>query len=142
MSPVTCNDLQRTRRLLLAQGDEPVRPVWADEVDDFFHRAGVVICRARSGSEAVHQVERGGLSAAVLVEEGFEGCGIDILSLVRIIRSIDQLLPCWLVTRQTSRRTLEQALDLRVNSIIHYPTGMAELLAALRKVLSDPTQSN
>jgi DNA-binding response OmpR family regulator len=127
---------------LLAQSGEPTRPVWAGEVDDFFHRAGVVICRVRSGSEAVSKVEQGGLSAAVLVEEGFEAVGVDVLSLIRIIRSIDQILPCWLVTRQTSRRTLEQALDLRVNSIIHYPTGMAELLAALRRVLSDPMQSN
>lgn len=141
MSPVARNDIQRTRRLLLAQG-EPVRPVWATEAENYFHRAGVVICRVSSGTEAVHQVEQGGLAAAVLVEEAASPAGLDVLSLIRIIRSIDQLLPCWLVTRQTSRRTLEQALDLRVNSIIHYPTGMAELLAALRRVLSDPTQSN
>ena len=131
MSPTVRHDLLQTRRLLVADGTD-AGPAWPADLRGFFRRAGVVVCHARCGAEAVERVEQGGLMAAVLVEGASESAGIDVLSLVRIIRSIDQILPCWLVTNQTSRRTLERALDLRVNSIIHYP----------RRVLTDPFQSN
>ncbi len=58
-----------------------------------------------------------------------------MLSLLRVIRSIDDELPCWLVTPDPCRRTLQAASSLRVTGVMGYPIEVQELTLALRKLL-------
>jgi DNA-binding response OmpR family regulator len=125
------------RRLLLAQPEGAGEAGWGQEIETVLSPSGVMVYRARSSHEVVQRIEEGGLSAAVLFGEQPLPGGTDIFSLLRLIRSIDMALPCWLVVRMTTRRALERALELRVQSIIEYPSGVADLIAGLRKVLQD-----
>jgi len=99
----------------------------------------LTVCRTHTGQDTIARVERGGLSAAVVCGDASR---IDGLSVLRIIRSIDNVLPCWLVTTRPSRQVLEAALALRVTSVIACPFEEQDLLGALRRVLSDPISDN
>lgn len=116
------------KRILFAFGEHAVGPRWLCDMDARLGRSGLVVCPAHSGQETIRRVEEGGLSAAVLFEDQRV---IDGLSLVRIIRSIDQMLPCWLLTCDTRRTTLETALALHVTSVLTSSIGPGELAAAL-----------
>lgn len=142
MRPLRRSRVVRARRLLLAPAETTAEATWGHEIETFLTPTGVVVYRARSCDDAVRRIEEGGLSAAVLMQHQPAPDGVDVFSLLRIIRSIDAVLPCWLVTRVMTRRSLERALDLRVQSMIQYPAGVEDLLAGLRKVFSDPSSEN
>lgn len=112
---------------------------WVCGVDDLLRPAGVVVCRAHTGPDTIRRIEQGGLGAAVVCADHAR---IDGLSLLRIIRSIDMDLPCWLVTKDTTRQTFETALSLRVTSVVTHPDRVSALTLALRKVLMDRTIGN
>ncbi len=116
------------RRILFAFGEHMVGPRWLGSIDAAFEPIGLTICPAHSGPETIRRVEEGGLSAAVVVEDQR---AIDGLSLLRIIRSIDRALPCWLLTQDTRRTTLESALALQVTSVLASSIGPGELAATL-----------
>jgi CheY-like chemotaxis protein len=116
------------RRILFAFGEQVVGPRWLGNIDAAFEPTGLVICPAHSGPETIRRIEEGGLSAAVVVEDQRS---IDGLSLLRIIRSIDRVLPCWLLTEDTRRTTLETALALHVTSVLTSSIGPGELAATL-----------
>jgi hypothetical protein len=98
------------------------------------------IRRTHTRSETISLVEAGGLSGAVIWNSGQQR---DALSLLTTIRSIDQVLPCWLVTPRATRQTLEAALALRVASVFTQPLEPKRLVSALRRVLmSGPSGSN
>lgn len=92
-------------------------------------------CRLPTGPDVVTRVERGGLAAALFVDDRTAGEG---LSLLRIIRSIDRDLPCWFITPMASRQILEAALSLRVISVMTYPVEVTEITLGLRKVFGVP----
>ncbi len=125
-------DVIGCRRVLLAHQQWPLDRRWYADIDEAFAPAGLLACRVHNGVEVVRRVEQGGLAGAVLVSD--ERC-IDGLSLLRIIRSIDAVLPCWLVAEGPSRWTLQEALALRVASVIAPTVGADELTLALRKRL-------
>ncbi|MBI4717013.1 MAG: hypothetical protein HY763_04355 [Planctomycetes bacterium] len=108
-------------------------PAWARQISERLQPTGLVVSHVDSLAATVRRVERGGLSAAVLMADRtpFEG-----LSSLRVIRSIDCRLPCWFVTRETTRRTLEAALELRT-TVLSFPVEVSELTLALRRVLLD-----
>lgn len=133
------SSMTRPRRLLVAQTHEPPGLGW--DIETFLSPTGAIICRARSCREAICRVEEG-VSAAVLLEEAGPSSTPDVFALLRIIRSLDAVLPCWLVTRVADRRCVQRAFELRVQSIIEYPTGVGELLAGLQRVLRDPALEN
>jgi len=137
--PATCGfDVTLTtplipkRRILFAFGEQVVGPRWMGDIDAAFGPTGLVVCPAHSGPETIRRIEEGGLSAAVIVEDQRS---IDGLSLLRIIRSIDRVLPCWLLTGDTRRNTLETALALQVTSILTSSIGPGELAATLSRSL-------
>ena len=132
-------NLDSPRRVLVSHGLRAEGRRWLREVDDLFRPSGFVVCRAHSGPETIRRVEEGGLAGAVLIEDRPL---IDGLSLLRIIRSIDLRLPCWLVTEHATRRTLEAALSLRVVSVMTPPVDVGEFTRAMRTHLSDPAQGN
>lgn len=112
----------------------PAPASWVQVVDDLLRPDGFLVWRAWSEDAAIERVERGGLAAAVLA--GTEQ-GRDAISLLRIIRSIDRALPCWLVTTDATRQTLEAALDLRAVSVIHGPVEPHSLTVTLKRTLMD-----
>src|SRR5262245_4348605 len=116
------------RRILLAFGEQGIGPRWLGGIDAAFEPNGMIVCSAHSGPETIRRIEEGGLSAAVVIEDQR---AIDGLSLLRIIRSIDRVLPCWLLTEDTRRTTLETALALQVTSILTSTIGPSELAATL-----------
>lgn len=121
------------RRVMLAHQQWPLDRRWYADIDEAFAPAGLLACRVHDRLAAVRQVEAGGLAGAVLVSD--EHC-IDGLSILRIIRSIDAELPCWLVAEGPTRWTLQEALALRVASVITPTIGADELTLALCKRLA------
>jgi len=120
------------RTLLLAHSRRAFGPYWLTEAGSALSPTGWRVHRTHTGADTIARVEEGGLSAAVLIADQ---CDIDGLSLVQIIRSIDSQLPCWLVTESPTRQTLQQALTLRVHSVISEPTEMDGLVIALQRLL-------
>jgi hypothetical protein len=123
------------RRVLLAHQAWPRDRRWYGDIDEAFAPVGLLACRAHTGGEAVRCVEQGGLAGAVLVSDERH---IDGLSILRIIRSIDDRLPCWLVADGLTRWTLQEALALRVASVIVASVAPDELAVTLRKRLAGP----
>lgn len=74
------------------------------------------------------------MAAAVLVADERD---IDGLSLLRIIRGIDEVLPCWLVTEMATRQTLQMALSLRAMSVFVSPFDPGELWFAVRRIVGE-----
>ena len=120
------------RTLLLAHSRRTFGPQWLTEAGSGLRPSGYQVHRTHTGVETIARVEQGGLSAAVLIADQ---CDIDGMSLVQIIRSIDAELPCWLVTESPTRQTLQQALTLRITSVISQPTEMDGLVIALQRLL-------
>ncbi len=120
------------RRILLAHGEDSGGATWVRQAEVAFGPSGFDLCQARTGPETIRRVEEGGLAAAVVVENHRD---IDGLSLLRIIRSVDNILPCWLLTHDTRRQTFEVALSLRVISVFSLAIGAHELADAIRKRL-------
>ncbi|MBU0718508.1 MAG: hypothetical protein KJ749_09695 [Planctomycetes bacterium] len=114
-------------------------PAWLDQIDHELRSTGLACGQAPSGPETILQVERGGLAAAVVVEDGqwFGG-----LTLLRIIRSVDLKLPCWLIARDATRRTLETAFSLGVSSVMATPLDVAILARSLKRTLSESAQQS
>ena len=107
---------------------------WLGSLEDALRPAGYGVCRTHSGADTIERVERGGLAAAVLLGDGQR---IEGLSLLRIIRSIDSALPCWLVMETPTRRTMQTAFSLRATSVMSYPVAREDLSLALMKVLPE-----
>lgn len=107
-------------------------PGWHDHVDSRLRGAGLWLHRFSSSRGAIERVELGGLAGAVL----FAGAGdAEGLTLLRIIRSIDQRLPCWVVTPASSRRVWQAAFDLRVTGVMTRPVEPAEFSFTLTRAL-------
>lgn len=105
---------------------------WLNEVDTGLRPTGLRVCRVHTRAETICRVEHGGLAGAVVIADGRQ---IEGLSLLRTIRSIDRDLPCWLVTDDTRRATLEAALALRVMSVFTHPVRVEDLTLALTRLL-------
>lgn len=120
--------------VLLAHGRGFDVPGWFGEVREVLRPLGLAFFRAYSGAEAIWRVERQGLAAAVLVADRTQ---IEPLSLLRIIRSIDWELPCWLVAEEATQQTLKAAMALRVRSVMTHPIAVNEFTQSLKKVLSE-----
>jgi len=127
------------RRILFARAQDALAPFWFNELDQSLTPSGFQVCRVHDGTETIRRVERGGLAAAVLWEDEQI---IDALSLLRIIRSITLTLPCWVVTDDASRHTMQTALGLRAAGVLSRPVGASDLGLALRKRLMDQAESN
>lgn len=112
---------------------------WVGGLDEAFRPRGITLCRASSRAAALATVEKGGLAAAILIDDRPR---VDGLTLLRLIRSIDVILPCWLVTARATRRTLEAALDLSACGVMETPTDVIELTRTLTKYLDDPRRRN
>ena len=108
---------------------------WLSAVADGLRPAGVVLTHADCGQATVDRVALGGLVGVVLAGGSPE---IAPLSLLRVVRSIDADLPCWLVTGDMRRHTLQTALALRATGVFAKPVDVSGLTLVMLKILSDP----
>jgi DNA-binding response OmpR family regulator len=76
-------------------------------------------------------VRRGGIDVAVL---GFDPPS-DGLATLRLIRVVNQLLPCMMVAREVSTLLLRQALTLGVSSVLTEPIDMQFMTALIGRLL-------
>lgn len=134
----TIQDIPR-RRVLLAYEQSGAGARWLGGVEPWLAPVGIDVCRAHTPPDTIRRIERGGLSAAVLCTDG---SGFDGLSLMRIIRSIDGRLPCWLVLPDTSRQMLEEALMLKVSSVFTLAVPAQQLTLAMRRVLLEESKDS
>ncbi len=108
-------------------------------MDEAFRPCGLTLFRADPRAAALNTVEKGGLAGAILIDDRPR---VDGLTLLRLIRSIDMILPCWLVTAKATRRTLEAALNLSVCGVMETPTDVIEFTRTLVRYLDDPRRHN
>ena len=108
-------------------------------MDEALRPCGLTLFRANTRAAALATVEKGGLAAAILIDDR---PWIDGITLLRLIRSIDIVLPCWLVTAKATRRTLEAALNLSVCGVMETPANVIEFTRTLVKYLDDPRRHN
>ncbi|HUU85442.1 MAG TPA: response regulator [Phycisphaerae bacterium] len=101
---------------------------WVRGITGYFEPRHVGVCRAYTGREAIGFVEEGGIDAAILSTDLPR---MDGLSVLRIIRSIDNAIPCVVVTADASKRILQRALELQAYTVLTKPVD----LAALRRVM-------
>jgi len=133
------NVLPEKFEVLVSHGPPLCGPGWLGELSGFLAPAGVVFTRVHTGADAVLRVEQGGLAGAMVIADPVQ---IDGLSLLRLIRSVDGTLPCWLVIEHTTRRTLQVALSLGVVSVIAQPVRVDELTFAMKRVLIHAGEQN
>lgn len=108
---------------------------WIQRLDENLRLEGLSLRHAHTQTEAVAFVERRAPRAVVVSSDRQR---IDGLSLLRIIRSLNAQLPCWLITDDANRRMLEVALAMHVISVLHHPVNGEELSIALKRVLLAP----
>lgn len=134
LNPVNQSSIQG--EVLIAYEPATVLAPWIQDVDDRLRPDGLFVRHAHSTSEAVSSIEHRQPRAVVVTSDRkrFDG-----LSLLRIIRSRNANLPCWLVTEDTNRRLLEIALAMHVVSVLHHPVNSVELSIALKRVLLGPS---
>ena len=89
--------------------------------------------RVRNDHELLEVVRFGQADAAVLDDE--RPWDIDMLRLMRRIRRLDAALPVVLVTHHTDRRWLEDALRLRVYSVVVKPLELEQLLQQIHGIM-------
>lgn len=106
---------------------------WVEEMGSRLSPSGFCVDRAGSMPETVARIERGGVAAAVLVDDAQS---IDALTLLRIIRSVDQSIPCWLVAEQLSRALLQTAWTLNAASVLKYPVDAIDVALTVLKGLN------
>jgi len=111
------------RRVLISHPGRDSRE-WVAGIAGFLEPRRVEVRQVFTGSEAIGLVERGGVDAAILSTELPRMAGWSVL---RIIRSLDARLPCVMITDDASKRTLQQALDLRAYSVVTQPVDLAAL---------------
>ena len=128
-----------TRTVLLSHTQDGTGSSWVGGLDEAFRPCGLTLFRAHTRADALATVEKGGLAAAILIDDRPR---VDGLTLLRLIRSIDMILPCWLVTAKATRRTLEAALDLSVCGVMETPTNVMEFTRTLTRYLDDPRRHN
>lgn len=132
MKVVAINGGQSGSDVLVSFWRASAEPDWLRAVGEALSSSGLCVARAQFGEETIRRVESGGLAAAVVVADQVRSDGI---SLLRIIRSIDVDLPCWLVLPRTTRQVLEAALALHVTSVMTHPVEVNELALGLTRVL-------
>lgn len=125
-------NLRPGREVLITHRAQGTGVIWMREVDLALRRRGLSVFPASTGPDTLRRIEDGGLAAAVLVADD---PWLDPLTLLRIIRSIDDELPCWLVTPDCRRSTLQAASSLRVTGVMPYPVQVEELALALGKLV-------
>ncbi len=120
----------RGRQVLVSQARRAPAS-WVDGLAAHLRGRGIGVRRAFDGPESIRIVETGAIDLAVLSADLPR---MDGLSVLRIIRSINQSLPCVFVAKCPTRRLLEQALALRAFSVLPAPVDTAILTELVERM--------
>jgi DNA-binding response OmpR family regulator len=120
------------RDMLISLAQPPAEDTWQGW-SAWAHRRGIRLHWAYTNRDVIHTVESQALLLALLdvALPGMSG-----LSLVRIIRSIEPIVSCVVVSDRPTRRLMQQALDLGAFSVLPAPVGIdrfADLLGRLAR---------
>ena len=88
----------------------------------------------RRDEELIEVLESGEADAAVIDEE--VDWGLDILSVLRMIRRMNDRIPVVVVSSRRDRRLLESALRLAAFSVVTKPLELEELLRQLQRLMA------
>ena len=86
------------------------------------------------GQQLMDVVRSGQADAAVLDEDA--DFDLDVLSVLRMIRRMNEMLPVVVITRHTDRRWLENALRLTVFSVVAKPLELEQLLRQIHRMMA------
>jgi len=111
----------RPRQVLVSQSRRAPAG-WVDGLTERLRPRGIEVRRAFDGPQSIRIVETGTIDLAVLSADLPR---MDGLSVLRIIRSIDEALPCVFVAAKPTRRLLEQALALHAFTVLSAPVDAA-----------------
>ncbi len=125
--------INERRELLLAQRRSAIRPQWFGALEAVLNPGSLDVCPAYSAPDTIRRVEQGGLAAALLVADDES---IDPLSLLRIIRSIDAVLPCCLVTTEATKAMLQSAFLLNAMSVVTHAASVDEMTLVLHRLIT------
>jgi len=106
---------------------------WRPVIEQIVGPRYLVTYRIRSKQELLEVVRSGVADAAVLDDSA--KLGLDVLQLLRLIRRLDAALPVVVVTGNTERRWLEDALRLAAFSVVSRPLELEELLRQIQRMM-------
>lgn len=119
---------EKTRSVLIADDDDACRMSLRDIVEPEGYRAIL----ASSGEEAIDIIQEEPVDLALL---DFQMPRMTGLETVQLVRQINALLPCILVTANASQEVIRQAFQVRVYSVIPKPVSRSMLLYTMLKAL-------
>jgi CheY-like chemotaxis protein len=127
-------DVQPTNRfsVLLAQAQDSAAPLWQDTVRRLLEPHGVTTVAARSGREALDLIQRGRIHVAVLDQQMPQLGGLQV---IKIMREMPAAPPSILLAQHLTDHLLQEALGMRVFSVLSKPVDLNMLLDALARVL-------
>ncbi len=104
---------------------------WPAVIANIFAPRGINAMVAASAGEAMEIIERNRVHMAIVDIDSQMAGG---LSIVRIIRGYEPLMPCIMVSSQSERRVLTKALELDVFSVVAKPVDMGILQQQLNRL--------
>ena len=128
MAPPTTNEPAARLTVLLAEQHE----VWARTVSDLLAPQGVQTVGAHTGREALRLIETGTIDVAVLDQTMPQLGGMQV---IRRMRDLPAAPPAILLADQVSTALLQEALGMRVFSVLGKPVDFNLLLDALARVV-------
>ena len=107
--------------VLISHTDRPGGTDWIGGLTTYFEHYSIGVRQVYTGPDTISLIEAGQVDAAVL---SIDMPKLDGLGILRTIRSIDDRLPCVMVTADASSRTLRRALDLGAYSVVTRPVDL------------------
>ncbi|MCH7812602.1 MAG: response regulator [Planctomycetes bacterium] len=107
--------------VLISHTDRPGGTDWIRGLTTYFEPYSIRVRQVYTGPDTISLIEAGQVDAAVL---SIDMPKLDGLGILRTIRSIDDRLPCVMVTADASSRTLRRALDLGAYSVVTCPVDL------------------
>lgn len=121
----------REHRIIVIEDQEDLAALY----DATFKKEGYKVIKAYTGEEGVAEFQAGGADAILLDMTLPEMHGIQTL---QEIRAINASIPVVVATGETSEETRKSCERLGVQAYLSKPVEHKELLAAIRRALSDP----
>lgn len=106
---------------------------WQDALEKIVGPQWLRTYQVRHGDEVL-QVVQSGLADAAVLDDSAE-LGLDVMQILRMIRRLSADLPVVVVTQQTDRHTLENAMRLAAFSVVSQPLELEELLRQIRRMM-------
>ena len=121
--------VEKPYQLLIADDDESFRKALREILDPFFELA-----EAGSGEEAIAIVEYQQVDIALIDMNMQELTGLETL---RILKSLNEIAPCILITADVSEDLKRDAEDADAFSVLAKPVSKSELVVTISTALED-----